>query len=115
MRIWFLAQQSGESGLSFRKLVRGGDDSEQFVVFGQKLRRKKLSCDDAAEGSVSCELPFRGRHAQHDYPLLERGTELSIRVVCEEHWSYEVRKTHIFCATFYTKNDCFTKTGSGQT
>ena len=101
MRIWFLAQQSGESGLSFRKLVRGGDDSEQFVVFGQKLRRKKLSCDDAAEGSVSCELPFRGRHAQHDYPLLERGTELSIRVVCEEHWSYEVRKARIFCHFIY--------------
>ena len=89
MRIWFLAQQSGDSGISFRKMVQDGDDPEQFVVFGQKLRRRELTVNDAVEGTVSCELPIRGRHAQHDYALLERGTELSISVICEEHWAYE--------------------------
>jgi hypothetical protein len=28
-------------------------------------------------------------HAVHNYALLERGTELSIRVICEENWAYE--------------------------
>ena len=64
---------AGDSGISFQKLVRDGDDPEKFVVFGQKLRRKTLKLNDAVEGSVSCELPIRGRHKKpYDYALLER-------------------------------------------
>ena len=88
MRMWFLASQSSDSTLSFRQLVRDGDDTDQFVAFGQKLRRKTLSCNEE-DGSVSCSLPIRGRHAQHNYALLERGTELTVRVICEENWAYE--------------------------
>ena len=87
LQVWFLMQQSGgESALSLRKLVRGGEDPEQFVSFGQKLRPKSLQCDREA-GSASCALPFRGANEVHGYALLERGTELSVRVVCEEAWA----------------------------
>jgi hypothetical protein len=70
---------AGDSGISFQKLVRDGDDPEKFVVFGQKLRRRTLKLSDTVEGSVSCELPIRGRHKLEregevlcNYPLLER-------------------------------------------
>ena len=70
---------AGDSGISFQKLVRDGDDPEKFVVFGQKLRRRTLKLSDTVEGSVSCELPIRGRYKLErdgeelcNYPLLER-------------------------------------------
>jgi hypothetical protein len=90
MRLWFLLQQqSGDSSLSsIRKLVRDGDDAGRYVPFGQKLRPKRLVCSED-DGTVSCSLPIRGTHAIHGYALLERGAELSIRIICEENWAYE--------------------------
>ena len=133
MRIWFLAQESGEraasstskqtiswvsssqkrtctivtvetrvcsgitgdSGISFPKLVKGSDDQEQFVVFGQKLRRKTLKVSDTVEGSISCELPIRGRHKIEregeelcNYPLLERTyARRPLRRGCAVYWT----------------------------
>ena len=89
IKIWFLMQQSGDASVSLRKLVRDGDDASQFVCFGQKLRVKELECSDSEGSAASCTLPFRGTHAVHNYALLERGTELSIRIICEENWAYE--------------------------
>eukprot|EP01043_Picozoa_sp_COSAG02_P031805 COSAG02_NODE_2093_length_9852_cov_2.404286_9_plen_93_part_00 len=70
---------AGDSGISFQKLVKEADNPEQFVVFGQKLRRRTLKLSNTVEGSVSCELPIRGRHKIEregqelcNYPLLER-------------------------------------------
>ena len=88
IRMWFVLQQSGDSTLSLRKLVRDGDDTEKFVSFGQKLRPKVLECD-SEHGSASCVLEIKGKHSRHGYALLERGTEMSLRVICEENWAYE--------------------------
>ena len=59
-----------------------------FVQFGQKLRQAELECDDT-DSSVKSTLNFRGVHSTQGYALLERGTELSIRITCEENWAYE--------------------------
>ena len=79
--------------------------------------KKALEMDDRTNDEGTDAGDERKKEGQQEVDRLSRWKEVEQRddsIIDELHNNYGTEKTHLF-APFFTKNDRFSKTGSGQT